>query len=284
VVRVARGRSGSQARPPTLARHAALPRVNPSPQRPACAAAVKRRRRPRAGAPHRAAPVRVYASRFYPRPFHRISRLSAFNFQLSAFLFLPSLRAAPPACAGHAVRLARPAGAPHSDGGKPPTRCFRMLTPLRSFHPSATVTGWALRICIRENSTAVFRLRTFGPGLRPNTGGCPWHASVRRNTASAHALIARRANHPASFPLPNSHGRKRPKIRVRRLARPHTPQMRARRLAPRTLPAGQGKGAAPASREYAIHPAQSGTLRSNPKSNPTVTAASENVKVSRRNP
>jgi len=159
-----------------------------------------------------------------------------------------------------------------------------MLTPLRSFHPSGTVTGWALRIRIRENSTAVFRLRTFGPGLRPNTGGCPWHASVRRDTASAHALIARRENHPASFPLPNSHGRKRPKIRVRRLARPHTPQMRARRLAHRTLPAGHGKGAAPASREYAIHPAQSGTLRSNPKSNPAVTAASENVKVSRRNP
>jgi hypothetical protein len=115
----------------------------------------------------------------------------------------PSLRAAPPACAGHAVRLVRPAGAPHSDGGKPPTRCFRMLTPLHSFHPSGTVTGWALRIRIRENSTAVFRLRTFGPGLRPNTGGCPWRASDRRNTALAHALIARRANHPASFPLPN---------------------------------------------------------------------------------
>jgi hypothetical protein len=59
---------------------------------------------------------------------------------------------------------------------------------------------------------------------------------------------------------------------------------RARRLAHRTLPAGHGKGAAPASRGYAIHPAQSGTLRSNPKSNPAVTAASENVKVSRRNP
>jgi hypothetical protein len=137
--------------------------------------------------------------------------LSVFSIQLSAFLFLPSLRAAPPAFAGHAVRLARPAVAPHSDGGKPPTRCFRMLTPLRSFHPSATVTGCALRIRIRENSTGVFRLRTFGPGLRPNTGGCPWHASGRRNTALAHALIARRANHPASFPLPNSHGRKRPK-------------------------------------------------------------------------
>ena len=151
------------------------------------------------------------APRFYPRPSRRISlafpfirislfyyrparqRLSAFqHFSVSAFLFLPSLRAVPPAFAGHAVRLARPAGAPHSDGGKPPTRCFRMLTPLRPFHPSGTVTGWALRIRIRENSTAVFRLRTFGPGLRPNTGGCPWHASGRRNTAFAHALIARR--------------------------------------------------------------------------------------------
>jgi hypothetical protein len=73
---------------------------------------------------------------------------------------VPALRAAPPACAGHAVRMARAAGAPHSDAGKPSPLLFRMLTPLRPFHPSATVTGWTLRTGIRGNSTVVFRLRS----------------------------------------------------------------------------------------------------------------------------
>jgi hypothetical protein len=117
-----------------------------------------------------------------------------------------------------------------------------MLTPLRPFHPSGTVTGWALRIRIRENSTAVFRLRTFGPGLRPNTGGCPWHASGRRNTALAHALIARRENHPASFPLPNSHGRKRPQNPCAAISPPaHSPNARAA-ISPPHAPCGAGQG------------------------------------------